>query len=352
MHFDAELTNARPRGLVDTTGSFGPLNAADLGDSPLNGNYRLTHADLSTFKGISGFVSSTGAYSGTLRAINVDGQADVPDFALSHFGSTAPLHTAFHARVDGTDGDTWLDNVDATLGHAGFTTNGQIVRVRAYTDPKTGKLQPGGHVIDLKIVIPRAPVEDFLRIVTKSSTPILTGLVDTRAQLHIPPGPAPVHERMKLDGSFHLDQARFASEKIQSRIEELSLRGQGHPGELKTADSSTVRSRMQSSFHLSNSVIALPDLQYTVPGATINLRGKYALDGALDFTGTARMQATISKMVGGWKGLLLTPADRFFKKDGAGTQVPIKIAGTRESPQFSLNYRKGNFTHPQRPGSQ
>jgi hypothetical protein len=354
MHFDAELTNARPRGLIDTAGNFGPIDTADLGDSPVNGNYRLTHADLSTFRGIAGFVSSTGNYSGTLRAINVDGQADVPDFALSHFGSPAPLHTAFHARVDGTNGDTWLDHVDATLGHAAFSTSGQIVRVRnsaATAASAAANQHLAGHLIDLAIVIPHAPVEDFLRIVTKSGAPVLTGLVESRAQLHIPPGPAPIHERMRLDGSFHLDNVRFTSEKIQSRIEELSLRGLGHPGDLKTADPGEVRSEMQSTFHLAGGSLALPGLVYSVPGATINLKGTYALDGALDFTGAARMQATISKMVGGWKGMLLKPADRFFEKHGAGTFVPIRITGTRESPQFGLDFGKGSSTHPERPGS-
>jgi len=37
------------------------------------------------------------------------------------------------------------------------------------------------------------------------------------------------------------------------------------------------------------------------------------------------MEATVSKMVGGWKGLLLKPADRFFKKNGAGTEVPSTL---------------------------
>ena len=42
--------------------------------------------------------------------------------------------------------------------------------------------------------------------------------------------------------------------------------------------------------------------------------------GALDFQGSAKMQATVSAMVGGWKGLLLKPVDRYFQKDGAGNR--------------------------------
>jgi hypothetical protein len=58
--------------------------------------------------------------------------------------------------------------------------------------------------------------------------------------------------------------------------------------------------------------------------------------GVLNFAGTAKMQATLSQVVGGWKGLLLKPVDPFFKKDGVGTKVPIHIAGTREKPEFGI----------------
>jgi hypothetical protein len=71
----------------------------------------------------------------------------------------------------------------------------------------------------------------------------------------------------------------------------------------------------------------------------IQLKGTYGVEGgALDFTGTAKLQATVSQMVGGWAGLLLKPADKYFKKNGAGTEVPIHISGTREEPIFSINF--------------
>jgi hypothetical protein len=48
------------------------------------------------------------------------------------------------------------------------------------------------------------------------------------------------------------------------------------------------------------------------------------------------MQATVSQMVGGWKGLLLKPVDRLFRAKGAGTEIPIHIRGTRERPEFGV----------------
>ncbi len=95
----------------------------------------------------------------------------------------------------------------------------------------------------------------------------------------------------------------------------------------------------------------LPNLKYTVPGAEIDLKGSYGIDGGnLNFAGFARTDAKVSQLVGGWKGLLLKPADRLFKKDGAGTQVPIHIDGTRENPKFGIDLKRMKHTAPQIPG--
>jgi hypothetical protein len=109
---------------------------------------------------------------------------------------------------------------------------------------------------------------------------------------------------------------------------------------------------MQGDFKMAGGVITLPNLSYTVPGALIQLKGTYAVEGgALDFAGTAKLQATVSQVVGGWKGLLLKPADRFFKKDGAGTEVPIRVGGTREDPTFAVDIKGFKSTSPERPGA-
>jgi len=94
-------------------------------------------------------------------------------------------------------------------------------------------------------------------------------------------------------------------------------------------------------------VITLPALIYKVPGALIQLKGTYGVEGgALDFSGNAQLQATVSQMVGGVAGILIKPADRLFKKPGAGTVIPIDIRGTREEPVFGVDFEhfKGNWT--------
>jgi hypothetical protein len=347
MHFEAELTNPKPVGTIHSTGNFGPWHDEDPGESPIQGAYQFDHADLASFKGIAGILSSTGKYQGTLRDLIVDGDTDTPDFRLAHFGNAMPLHTHFHAKVDATNGDTWLEPVDAVLGHSHFTAQGQVVRV-IVPDNGTGQPTSKGHDIALNININQARIEDFLHLASRSSNPLLTGSLAMKAALHIPPGTEPVHKRLTLKGVFNLDQVRFASEKIQGRITDLSLRGQGLPHEIKSADPNMVHSTMQGNFQMAAAVITLPALTYTVPGATIQLKGTYGVEGgALDFAGTAKLNATVSQMVGGVLGVLLKPADRIFKKDGAGTEVPIRISGTREDPHFAVEFnRLRHKAHP------
>jgi hypothetical protein len=351
MSFDAELENPKPPGLIHSTGTFGPWVVADPGSSPVRGGYTFKHADLSVFKGIAGTLDSTGHYIGTLRDLLVDGETDTPNFQISRFGHTMVLHTNFDARVDGTNGDTWLNAVNATLNGSHFTCKGQIVRVlKAGSD---GRLHSVGHDIALTTDVGPARIEDFLRLATDSPVPMMDGGIAVNAQVHIPPGTARVSERIDIKGHFILDQAEFSSLQVDKKIRELSLRGQGKTDELKSSQDEKIKSRAEGDFLLDGGVLTIPNVNYSVPGADIQIHGTYRTDGGtLDFTGTAKMQATVSKIVGGWKGFLLKPADRFFKKDGAGTEVPIYIAGTRDHPQFGYNSVHGNSTHPQRPDTQ
>lgn len=350
MGFDAQLTNPRPQGTIHTKGRFGPWAVDDPGETPIAASYRFEHADLASFKGIAGILSSKGEYEGTLRDLDVDGNTDTPDFRLSSGGDAMHLRTHFHAQVDGTNGDTRLKSVDATLGRSHLTARGEIVRVAAVNAQNGGPARPGGHHITLTVNVDRGYIEDFLRLATRGE-PLLTGALTMQTSLGIPPGKIPVSDRLRLNGKFLLADAEFTNTNLQNRIDELSLRGQGKPQEAKNPDPVNVQSSMQSDFQMANGVITLPNLKYSVPGAEIDLDGTYGvIGGILNFKGTAKMQATISQMVGGWKGLLLTPLNRFFKKGGAGTAVPVVIGGTRKNPQFTVDFGRLKKTIPQRPG--
>lgn len=340
MGFDADLTNPRPTGQIHTTGNFGPWVVDDPGESPVQGQYTFDHADLGDFKGIAGILSSDGKYDGTLNNIAVDGETDVPDFRLTQFGHPMHLHTTFEAKVDGTNGDTFLEPVDAMLGQSHFTARGDVVRVPiALGSDANNPQSTTGRDINLDINVDRARIEDFLCLTSKDCNAMLSGPVVVKAKLTIPTGSTPVPIRMGLKGTFLLNGVRFSSERVQEFVRELSLRGQGRPKDVKTTDPASIHSTMRGGFSMASGTIHLPDLLYEVPGATVHLNGTYGvLNGALNFTGQADLEAKVSQMVGGFAGLLLKPADRFFDKKGPGTQIPIKIGGTRKDPEFGLNF--------------
>jgi hypothetical protein len=333
MDFTAKLTNPKPVGQIETRGYFGPWNAAQPGATAVGGTYSFQHADLGTLKGIGGILSSQGRYQGTLDKIVVDGKTDTPDFQVKISGHKVPLHTEFHAIVDGTDGNTYLQPVKAQFLHSFLTARGYVVR-----DPA----EPGRHVY-LDVDMDQARIEDLLRLAVRTDPQVMQGQVKLHTKVDLPPGPQDVAHRLRLQGNFAITNGRFSSEKIQNRIDELSLRSQGQV-ELATQEArdgkmQLVRSQMRGDFNLADASLNLSNVLYDIPGASIKLGGVYSLDGAkFNFTGTADMQATVSRMVGGWKGLLLMSVDKYFQKNGAGTEVPFKIDGTKSDPHFGLDF--------------
>jgi hypothetical protein len=331
MSFHAILTNPKPVGNIDSTGDFGPYNTDSPGDTPVRGKYSFSHADLGTLKGIGGILSSTGVYQGTLNNITVDGETDTPDFRLDTADYPMPLRTTFHAIVDGTNGNTHLLPVDAMLAHSHIVASGDVVRAQGIP----------GHDITLEVTVSPARIDDMLKLGVRTKPPVMTGDLVMHTKFYLPAGQGTVLDRLRLKGRFQITNVHFTSDKIQSRVDELSLRGQGKPKEIKENPHPNVASQMSGDFELGAQKVAIPELRYELPGAQVAMRGVYTLDGnQFDFHGVARMQAKVSEMVTGWKSWALKLADPLFMKNGAGTEVPIEISGTRSEPHFGVEMDK------------
>jgi hypothetical protein len=329
LRFEAELTNPKPTGIIFTTGYFGPWQADTPRETPLSGGYSFTHADLSTIKGLGGILSSKGKFDGTLEKIAVDGSTDTPDFQLAICRRPVPLHTDFHAIVDGTSGDTYLHPVRAKILNSWLTAKGSVVRQK----------NPRGHRVKLEVTIEKGQIDDLLKLAVRSDPPILSGGVQIKTNFDLAPGEDDVANRLKLAGDFVVSGADFSDEKIQNKINSLSLRSRGKPKLARGIVSDGARSDLNGTFDLADGVISFSQLQFRVPGTVVALTGKYNMDGSdFDFRGTARMDATLSHMVTGWKALLLKPVDPFFSKNGAGTEVPVRVNGTKSAPHFGLDF--------------
>ena len=325
MTFHALLDNAKPPGLIHSDGDFGPWNPDEPGDTPVAGKYTLRDANLGVFPGIAGTLASDGQYHGELDRIEVEGTTDVPDFALTTAGHRMHLQTRFSATVDGTNGNTDLHPVHAVLGKSTFDVSGSIERAALETHKE----------IVLHASAGKTGLEDFLRLAVNSPRPPMTGRIAFNTTVKIPPGSTPVVVRLQLDGTFRLDGVRFTSPDITAKIASLSHHAQGEP---EASGTDGITAEFAGRFGLRSGVMALPQLRFQVPGADVSLAGKYWLtSGDIDFTGTARLDATASQMVTGWKHVLLRPLDPLFRRDGAGTVLPIRITGTRGTPSFKLD---------------
>jgi hypothetical protein len=329
LQFDANLTNPKPVGNIISSGSFGPWQADSPRDTPVRGTYSFTNADLSTIKGIGGILSSTGQYAGSLDDIVVDGTTDTPDFRIAVSGRPVPLHTDFHAVVDGTSGDTYLQPVKAKILNSWLVANGSVVRMS----------NPKGHRVKLDVTIAKGRIEDLLKLAVRTDPPVMTGLLQLKTTFDLPPGEPDVANRLKLTGNFRVTQSHFTNDKIQSKVDALSMRSQGKPKLAQDNIPDDVRSDLMGVFNLEDGVIHFSRLQFEIPGTWVNLTGDYSLDGnQFDFRGKARMDAKLSHMVGGWKSILLKPADPFFSKNGAGTEIPVKVTGTKSEPHFGTDF--------------
>lgn len=327
--YQAELINPKPIGEIHSQGHFGPWNVDNPRQTALDGSYAFQHADLNSIKGIGGTLSSRGRFGGVLERITIDGETDTPNFSLDESDHPMPLHTVFHAYVDGTDGDTYLEPVQARLGQSDFTAQGKVVRVKGQ-----------GHDIALKVDVPHGRIQDFLELGVKTRPALMNGIIGMKAHFHIPPGDTRVPEKIQLAGTFQLHNVRFNNPAIQDKVDGLSARAQGNPKEVAAYSSdkeAEVSSAMSASFQLGHGLMTVNNLHYQIPGALVLMNGVYSLDGNIfEFKGHVRTQATASQMVTGWKSWLLKPVDPFFKKNGAGLQLPISISGTQGDVHFGL----------------
>jgi hypothetical protein len=321
MKYTCGLTNPKPPGEITSVGSFGPWNSVEPGDTPLDGDYTFDHADLGVFRGVAGILQSKGRFEGELDTITARGEAYVPDFRLKRSGNAVPLRTRYEVLVDGTNGNTILKPVIATLGSTHFTTSGAVFKHEGDTHRS----------IKLDVNMPQGNMKDVLRLAMKGD-PFMEGNLNLKTKLEIPPLDGKVKDKLRLDGRFDVTEAHFLRSTIQDQIDGLSRRGQGQP---KNEQIDEVISRMTGAFQLDNAVITFSDLTFGVPGADVQLAGSYNLDAdQLDFRGALRLQAKVSQTMTGWKHWLLKPVDPFLSKNGAGTYLKIQVVGNSKAPKF------------------
>jgi hypothetical protein len=325
MPFEATLTNAIPPGDIETSGTFGPWKDVQPGDTPLDGRFVFQHADLSVFDGITGILSAQGTFGGSLERIDIHGQTRTPAFTVVEAGHPIDLHATYHAVVDGTNGNTYLENVDATFNHTGILAKGSVVHRHGVE----------GRTVSLDVTMDKARLEDVLLLAVNAPKPPMTGALTLHTAFVIPPGHQDVVQKLQLEGRFAIGDARFTSAEVQNKIDELSRRASGRPLDVGTKK---VPSNFAGSFSLKHGTLDIPEVEFNTPGSVVRLSGRYRLaPETLDFSGTMVMDAKISETTTGFKSLLLKIVDPLFRHPGGGSAIPIRITGRRSDPDIGLD---------------
>ena len=171
--FHARFSNPEPPGEITATGKFGPWNADDLGKTPTSGDYQFQQADLSVFHGIAGLLSSTVKFSGVLDHIEVQGETDVPQFAVSSSSHEVQLRTQFRAEVNGQNGDTALPQVIATFLKTTVLAQGSVA----------GEAGQPGKTASVELTSKNGRIQDILLLLAQAERAPMSGVTSFMPKL-------------------------------------------------------------------------------------------------------------------------------------------------------------------------
>ena len=330
MAFHAALRNPTPPGDIRADGRFGPLRRDDPGKTPASGNYVFEHADLGAFAAVGGTLSSTGKFGGVLEQLEMEGNADVPNFEVDRtHGHAVHLKTEFAATVNGMEGDVALKSVNLEFGKTSLMAHGEVA----------GRAGAEGKTVTLAGTQQKGTIQDWLWLLAKAEHPAMTGAMNFRAQAQVPPGEQDFIQRVNLQGDFVIGSADFTKPTTQEAVDNLSQVALG--GKPNEAPPAEVAENMKGHVEMKNAIATFSDLYFGVPGALAHMHGTYGiLTEKIDLHGNLRVDRKLSKGSTGIKAALLKVAEPFFKKKNQGEIVPIKMDGTFEHPSYGLEVIK------------
>ncbi len=347
-HFVARFSNPEPPGEITASGQFGPWKGVD---TPVDGDYTFQNADLGTFGGIDGILSSQGKFSGMLQHIDVSGKISIPDFELKSSMHPAALNSDFRAYVNGVNGDTFLGRVTSQFSKTTVVSDGKIV----------GTHGQRGKTATINLDTRDGRIEDILRLFTKAAQSPMAGDVGFKGMAILPPGKIRFFKKIELEGDFGISDSNFTHPGTQEKVNQLSQNAQtetrekiqkedkakGKEKEDKedTADRTAppVLSDLRGHVVLKNGIATLSNLSFYIPGAHAQMHGTYDLiSEKIDLHGALKMDSDLSDTAHGAKAVALKLLDPFFKKKRGGSDVPVKIGGDYHHPTFGMDAGKAS----------
>jgi hypothetical protein len=323
MRFATQVQIPGPRGTVAASGTLGPFRSSHYATTALEGMYSLAGADLSHVDHVAGHVAARGRFGGNFSAVDVKGQAAIPDFRVGS-AHTVALDAAYHVIVNGTRGDVEIQNVQVKSGPDVITASGSVAG-----SPKK---------VAVTIATENSRVDQLLDMV-EGSTPEVAGEVSFRAAVDFEEGPGPFLQRLHLQGTISLEKMRFVAASTQEKMDAFSARVRrdppGEPQHDAKDDLLQVQAEASSQTTFAHGMAYFPNIQVTLPGAKARLHGTFnLLNTRIHLTGKVALQRSLSHAVTGWKAWLLKPLAPFFRHRDAGAVVSIAVTGTAQQPKI------------------
>jgi hypothetical protein len=348
IHFAARVSNPEPHGEIAASGQFGPWKGVE---TPVGGDYTFQNADLGTFPGIAGILSSQGKFSGMLQHIDVSGKISIPDFEVKSSTHPVPLNSDFKAYVNGVNGDTFLNRVSSQFSKTTVVSEGKIV----------GTHGQRGKTATINIETRDGRIEDILRLFTKAAQSPMAGEVGFKGIAILPPGQMRFLDKVELEGDFGISDSNFTHPSTQEKVNQLSqnaltetrekiqkedkAEGKGKDEKEGRADrdAPAVLSDLRGHVVLKNGIATLLNLSFYIPGAHAQMHGTYDLiSEKIDLHGELKMDSDLSDTAHGAKAVVLKILDPFFKKKRGGSDVPVKIGGDYHHPTFGMDAGKAS----------
>jgi hypothetical protein len=326
--FRTLMLNPNLFGRLASTGTVGPLMLGRIAETRISGDYHIRGDDLSRHRIVAGTLSADGRFDGVLGRTDVAGRTYIPDFSVTRSRHSLKLTAEYNVLVDATKGDVTVQSVEAHFLRSTLITHGSIA----------GR---GGKTLALDVEGRQARIEDLLRLVVTANQPPMDGALNMHVHVVLPPKQETFLRRVRLQGGFTINGAKFTTRTTEARLQQLSARARGEKKVDVTSGNKAVPAEIKSNVKLDAGIAILSEALFTVPGAVARGAGTYNLSNeAIDLRGKLAMRTTLSKAAGGIKSVILMPIDPFFKKNGAGTVVPVRITGTYSHPVFKVLFTK------------
>ena len=329
--FAVDMKNPIPSGHIHASGKFGPLVAHTIGDTLTSGQFTFDQVNLHDVGNISGTLSSSGRFFGTLGALQADASSNTPNFAVDD-GHPTPVSGSIRCTINALNGDTVYRSIEVHVGRSAILVSGATTG----TPEKT---------TNLDIAVKSGRAEDVLRPFVHAPVPI-TGPISLRAHASLAPASeGGFFHRLRVDGTFDSPAETATNRDTEKSLTVFSLRAQGKKAPDTSTDGSPsdpqtdALSSVAGPATIRDEIVTSSGLVFSVPGAEAALKGTFAIHTcAVHLAGDLKMHADISHTATGFKSLLLKPLAPFFRKKHAGAVVPIIVTGTPGNYKVAANF--------------